>query len=124
MPRARLIVDGYNVSKTAWPTSPLEAQRIRLLGGLAPLVARLGVETTVVFDAAAASARTVAQAPRGVKVVFSPEGVIADDVIRDLVAAEPPGRVVVGREQRPGGRHRRGAGGRAQPLRRRRSSAC
>ena len=29
------------------------------------------------------------------KVVFSPEGVIADDVIRDLVAAEPPGRVVV-----------------------------
>jgi len=95
MPRARLIVDGYNVSKTAWPTSSLEAQRIRLLGGLAPLVARLGVETTVVFDAAAASARTVAPAPRGVKVVFSPEGVIADDVIRDLVAAEPPGRVVV-----------------------------
>ncbi|GAA2148193.1 NYN domain-containing protein [Nocardioides koreensis] len=94
MPRARLIVDGYNVSKTAWPTSPLEAQRIRLLAGLAPLVARLGVETTVVFDAAAASARTVAQAPRGVKVVFSPEGVIADDVIRDLVAAEPSGRVV------------------------------
>ena len=95
MPRARLIVDGYNVSKTAWPTSPLEAQRIRLLGGLAPLVARLGVETTVVFDAAAASARTVAKAPRGVKVVFSPEGVIADDVIRDLVSAEPSGRVVV-----------------------------
>ena len=95
LPRARLIVDGYNVSKTAWPTSSLEAQRIRLLGGLAPLVARLGVETTVVFDAAGASARTVAPAPRGVKVVFSPEGVIADDVIRDLVAAEPQGRVVV-----------------------------
>ena len=34
-------------------------------------------------------------APRGVRVVFSPEGVIADDVIRQLVAAEPPGRVVV-----------------------------
>ncbi|MFC4786592.1 NYN domain-containing protein [Nocardioides sp. MAHUQ-72] len=95
MPRARLIVDGYNVSKTAWPTSPLDAQRTRLLQGLAPLVARLGVETTVVFDAASATARTVAPAPRGVKVVFSPEGVIADDVIRDLVAAEPTGRVVV-----------------------------
>jgi len=27
--------------------------------------------------------------------VFSPEGVIADDVIRKYVAAEPPGRVVV-----------------------------
>ena len=33
--------------------------------------------------------------PRGVKVVFSPEGVIADDVIRQLVRAEPTGRVVV-----------------------------
>nr|WP_246299334.1 NYN domain-containing protein [Nocardioides panaciterrulae] len=95
LPRARLVVDGYNVSKTAWPTAPLEAQRGRLVAGLAPLVARLGVETTVVFDAAAATARTAAPAPRGVKVVFSPEGVIADDVIRDLVAAEPAGRVVV-----------------------------
>ena len=36
LPRARLIVDGYNVSKTAWPTSSLEAQRHRLLNGLAP----------------------------------------------------------------------------------------
>ena len=39
--------------------------------------------------------RPVVAAPRGVKVVFSPVGVIADDVIRDLVAAEPQGRVVV-----------------------------
>lgn len=95
MPRARLVVDGYNVSKTAWPSSPLEAQRIRLLNGLAPLVARTGVEATVVFDAASSSVRPVVQVPRGVKVVFSPEGVIADDVIRDLVAAEPEGRVLV-----------------------------
>jgi rRNA-processing protein FCF1 len=34
-------------------------------------------------------------APRGVKVLFSPRGVIADDVIRELAAEEPPGRVVV-----------------------------
>ena len=27
--------------------------------------------------------------------MFSPPGVIADDVVRDLVAAEPPGRTVV-----------------------------
>ncbi|MBC2958717.1 NYN domain-containing protein [Nocardioides deserti] len=97
MPRARLIVDGYNVSKNVWPSSPLEAQRIRLVNGLAPLVARTGVDTTVVFDAAQAGlgARPVVAAPRGVRVYFSPEGTIADDVIRDLVAAEPPGRVVV-----------------------------
>ncbi|QIX26308.1 hypothetical protein ncot_06595 [Nocardioides sp. JQ2195] len=95
MPRARLIIDGYNVSKTAWPDSSLEAQRIRLLNGLAPLIARTGAETTVVFDAASQTQRGVVNAPRGVKVLFSPEGVIADDVIRDLVAAEPQGRVVV-----------------------------
>ena len=34
-------------------------------------------------------------APRGVRVLFSPRGVIADDVIRDLVAAEPEGRALV-----------------------------
>lgn len=95
MPRARLIVDGYNVSMAAWPTSPLEAQRLRLLNAIAPLVARSGAETTIVFDAAAAATRPVLAAPRGVKVLFSPEGVIADDVIRDLVGAEPAGRVVI-----------------------------
>ena len=49
----------------------------------------------MVFDAASSSSRPVVSSPRGVKVRFSPEGVIADDVIRDLVAAEPEGRVVV-----------------------------
>jgi predicted RNA-binding protein with PIN domain len=95
MPRARLVVDGYNVTKQAWPTASLEAQRSRLVAALGPLVARSGAETTVVFDAAESTARTVMPAPRGVRVVFSPEGVIADDVIRQLVAAEPHGRVVV-----------------------------
>lgn len=95
MPRARLIIDGYNVSKTAWPDSTLEAQRARLLRGLASLIARTGADTTVVFDAAAQVQRGPVNAPRGVKVLFSPEGVIADDVIRDLVGAEPRGRVLV-----------------------------
>ncbi|KQV72765.1 hypothetical protein ASC64_19135 [Nocardioides sp. Root122] len=95
LPRARLLVDGYNVTKQAWPSASLEAQRSRLVTALGPLVARSGAETTVVFDAASAATRTVMPAPRGVKVVFSPSGVIADDVIRQLVAAEPRGRVVV-----------------------------
>ena len=95
LPHSRLIVDGYNVTKAAWPTASLEAQRSRLVAALGPVVARSGAETTVVFDAAASTARTVMPAPRGVRVVFSPEGVIADDVIRQLVAAEPRGRVVV-----------------------------
>ena len=95
MPSARLVVDGYNVSKTAWESSSLEAQRIRLLRALAPLVARTRAETTVVFDAHSVDQRPVAAAPRGVRVVFSPRGVLADDVIRDLVAVEPAGRPVV-----------------------------
>ena len=95
LPRARLIVDGYNVSKSAWPTKSLEVQRTRLLQGLAPVVARTRVEVTVVFDAAMSTARPVVINPRGVKVVFSPQGVIADHVISALVAEEPQGRVVI-----------------------------
>jgi len=95
MPRARLLVDGYNVTKTAWAQSSLEVQRMRLVTGLAPVVARTRAETTVVFDAADADHRPPVAAPRGVKVLYSPPGVIADDVLRDLVAAEPGGRVVV-----------------------------
>ena len=95
LPRARLVVDGYNVSKTAWPTATLEAQRTRLLAGLAPLAARTGADTIVVFDAASMVQRPSVAAPRGVKVAFSPPGVIADEVIGELVEAEPPGRVVV-----------------------------
>jgi predicted RNA-binding protein with PIN domain len=95
LPRARMIVDGYNVSKTAWPATSLETQRTRLLQGLAPVVARTGVEATVVFDAASSASRPVVATPRGVKVVFSPQGVIADQVISELVATEPQGRVVI-----------------------------
>ena len=95
MPRARLVVDGYNVSKRAWPSSSLEAQRNRLAAGLAALVARTGAETTVVFDAAETDHRPPVVAPRGVRVLYSPRGVIADDVIRDLVGVEPTGRVVL-----------------------------
>ena len=58
-------------------------------------MARTGAETTVVFDAAETDHRPPVVAPRGVRVLYSPRGVIADDVIRDLVAVEPTGRVVL-----------------------------
>ncbi|MGN6129038.1 MAG: NYN domain-containing protein [Nocardioidaceae bacterium] len=95
LPRARLVVDGYNVTKTGWPELTLTGQRDRLVSGLASMVARLGAETTVVFDAAELEARPPVTAPRGVKVMFSAPGVIADDLIRALVDAEPAGRPVV-----------------------------
>jgi predicted RNA-binding protein with PIN domain len=95
MPRAHLIVDGYNVTKTSWPELTLEHQRDRLLRGAAALQSRTGAELTVVFDAAETTTRPRVSPPRGLRVRFSPPGVIADDVIRDLVAVEPSGRVVV-----------------------------
>ena len=98
LPRAHLVVDGYNVTKTTWPDLPLERQRERLLGGVASLAARTGVEATVVFDAAetgGAAGRPLVAPPRGVRVRFSPGGVIADDVIRELLHLEPAGRPVV-----------------------------
>ena len=95
LPRVHLVVDGYTVSKSAGPTLSLERQRERLVGGLAPLVARSGAEVTVVFDAADSEDRPPVNRPRGVRVLFSPVGVIADDVIRELVDAEPQGRPLV-----------------------------
>jgi predicted RNA-binding protein with PIN domain len=95
VPRVHVIVDGYNVTKTAWPTATLESQRVRLLSGLAAVVARSGAEVTVVFDGADLQQRPPVVAPRGVRVMFSPPGVIADDKIRDLLSVEPGGRPVV-----------------------------
>jgi predicted RNA-binding protein with PIN domain len=91
---AHLIVDGYNVTKTGYPELSLFDQRGRLLRALGVLFARTGAEITVVFDGASVAGRA-ARAPRGVRLLFSDPGVAADDVIVELVAAEPPGRPVV-----------------------------
>jgi predicted RNA-binding protein with PIN domain len=53
------------------------------------------VETTIVFDGAGEGDQPRMARQRGLRVAFTPAGQIADDLIRDLVAAEPPGRVVV-----------------------------
>lgn len=94
LPAVHLIVDGYNVTKTGYPDLPLADQRDRLAHQLAALAARTGAEVTVVFDGADVLAVPTA-GPRGVRVLFSDPGVQADDVIRNLVAAEPLGRQLV-----------------------------
>jgi predicted RNA-binding protein with PIN domain len=93
VPTVHLVVDGYNVSKTGYPELPLADQRSRLVGQLAALAARTSVEVTVVFDGAGVVAAPP-RGSRGVRVLFSDPGVLADDVIRSLVAAEPQGRPV------------------------------
>jgi predicted RNA-binding protein with PIN domain len=95
LPQAHLVVDGYNVTKTGYPALPLEKQRLRLLGGLAVLAAQTGAEVTCVFDGAELSAPTLLTPPRGVRVLFSKPEESADELIRRLVRAEPPGRPVV-----------------------------
>ncbi|MFC5724615.1 NYN domain-containing protein [Streptomyces gamaensis] len=95
LPQAHLVVDGYNVTKTGYPTMPLDKQRLRLLGGLAMLAAQTGAEVTCVFDGAELAAPVLLAPPRGVRVLFSKPGVTADELIRQLVRAEPPGRPVV-----------------------------
>jgi predicted RNA-binding protein with PIN domain len=95
LPRVHLIVDGYNVTKAAWPELPLDRQRSRLVRGVNALVAGKGIEATVVFDGADLIHPPAVTAPKAVRVRFSPPGVIADDLIRQLVEAEPVGRPVV-----------------------------
>ncbi|KFG75933.1 NYN domain-containing protein [Streptomyces mutabilis] len=95
LPQAHLVVDGYNVTKTGYPQMPLEKQRLRLLGQLSQLAAQTGAETTCVFDGAELAAPVLLAPPRGVRVLFSKPGVTADELIRQLVRAEPPGRPVI-----------------------------
>src|SRR6266545_3507226 len=52
LPKAHLIVDGYNVTKTGFPEISLEQQRSRLISGLGGLAAQTRAEITAVFDGA------------------------------------------------------------------------
>jgi predicted RNA-binding protein with PIN domain len=94
LPSVHVVVDGYNVTKTGYPDLSLSDQRERLIRQLAALAARTSAEVTLVFDGAGVVA-VPTTAPRGVRVLFSDPGVLADDVIRALVTAEPEGRPVV-----------------------------
>jgi predicted RNA-binding protein with PIN domain len=94
LPNVHVIVDGYNVTKTGYGELSLAEQRARLVGALAALAAQSGAEVTVAFDGGAKPPVQPAT-PRGVRVLFSAAGEIADDLIRRLVAAEPPGRPIL-----------------------------
>jgi predicted RNA-binding protein with PIN domain len=94
LPKAHLVVDGYNVTKRGFADISLEQQRSRLVKGLGGLAAQTHAEVTVVFDGAE-RVLGLPPAPRGVRVLFSRKGETADELIRRLVRAEPAGRPVV-----------------------------
>ena len=89
-----MLVDGYNVAKLGWPNRLLERQRAALLDALENLARRFGTDVTVVFDGASIVG-AYADRRRLIRVVYSPEGVIADDVIRNEVKRLPKNRAVV-----------------------------
>lgn len=91
LPNTHLIVDGYNVTKAGYGELPLADQRTRLIGALAAVAARSGAEITIAFDGGQRPP-AMPPTPRSVRVLFSAADEIADDLIRRLVAAEPPGR--------------------------------
>ncbi|MEO3858124.1 NYN domain-containing protein [Acrocarpospora sp. B8E8] len=94
IPNLHLVVDGYNVTKTGYGALTLVDQRSRLLTGLGGLAVQVKVEITCVFDGAELDGPVQVSAPRGVRVAFSAPGQIADDLIRQLVRIEPPGRAI------------------------------
>ncbi len=108
---AALLVDGYNASMAVWPDHSISEQRQRLLSALDGLEARVGVDTTVVFDGVEAAAGTAPGAGR-VRVAFTDADVEADDLILEMVDLLPVHRPVVvatdDRRVRDGAR-RRGA---------------
>ncbi|MEM9515341.1 MAG: NYN domain-containing protein [Actinomycetota bacterium] len=91
---AAVFIDGYNVAKSGWPDRGLDDQRDYLIGRAEEIGMRFGTQSTIVFDGASVVGAHTAQR-RSVRVVYSPAGTIADDVIRQLVAAIEPSRAVV-----------------------------
>lgn len=89
-----LVVDGYNVSKTAWSGTSLAVERESLVRALQGLHLTSGVDVLVVFDGDGTPAFSKTNRP-GVRVVFSPPGEEADSVVVETVAAMPLDTAVV-----------------------------
>jgi len=87
-PDALLVVDGYNVSKRAWPDATASDQRERLAIAVTGLHRRVGSNVLLVFDGDGTS-----QVPGirrgGVRVVFSDADEEADEVVVREIAALP-----------------------------------
>lgn len=91
---ATVLIDGYNVAMLRWPDLDLGDQRQALVDLAEAFTRRTGAEVTVVFDGADV-AGAAADRRRLIRVVYSPAGVTADDVIRAEVERLPVERAVV-----------------------------
>jgi len=93
VPALIALVDGYNVTKLAWPDLSLAQQRTNLLDAVDGLARRFGSEFVVVFDGADVVGAH-ADRRRLARVRYSPVGVTADDIIREEVSGLDPRRPV------------------------------
>jgi hypothetical protein len=82
---AQVLVDGYNVAKLGWPSLDLAQQRDQCIVAAENLAKRWNIAMTVVFDGATIEGAHTSKRRR-VRIVYSPEGVTADDVLRAEVA--------------------------------------
>ena len=87
------LIDGYNVAKLGWPTLELDQQREQCVRAAENMAKRWNMAITIVFDGATIQgAHTSAQRLR---IVYSPAGVSADDVLRAEVKAADVDKPVV-----------------------------
>jgi predicted RNA-binding protein with PIN domain len=95
VPGMLVLVDGYNVTLSAWASLPIAEQRRRLIDACTELAARTSVEILVVFDGAEGAVDLPARpGRRRVRWAFSPPDIEADDVLLGLVGDLEPGRPV------------------------------
>ena len=94
VPGATTLVDGYNVAKLGWRSLDLDRQRDQCIVAAENLAKRWHMTVTIVFDGAAVEGAHASKRRR-VRVVYSPAGVSADDVLRAEVAGISPDQPVV-----------------------------
>lgn len=82
---ALTLIDGYNVAKLGWPSLDLDQQREQCITATENLAKRWNITMSIVFDGATIEGAH-ASARRRVRILYSPEGVSADDVLRAELA--------------------------------------
>jgi len=87
-------IDGYNVAKLGWPTLELDQQRDQCVRAAENMAKRWNMAMTIVFDGATIQGAHTSTRRR-LRIVYSPAGVSADDVLRAEVKAADAAKPVV-----------------------------
>jgi predicted RNA-binding protein with PIN domain len=93
-PDVVLAIDGYNVTKLAWPDATAADQRERLAVAVTALHRRLGCQVTIVFDGDGSPYRAPLRR-EGIRVLFSDAQEEADELLVRVVAGLPKRMPVV-----------------------------